>query len=76
MMRFPYGGNAGVPCTPDCPERSAECHGACQAYRQYRARLDEQCAQRRQKAEIGGSVTRERAYRRNLKNQMQGRKIP
>ncbi len=28
------------PCTRDCPERSATCHGSCPKYATYRERLD------------------------------------
>lgn len=73
-MRDASKNGAHIPCKPDCTGRSPECHGACQAYKEYRARMDEIRAERLKAAEADQSTTRERAIRRNLKNQMQGRR--
>lgn len=29
-----------IPCVRDCPERSAECHAACEKYAEYRKAMD------------------------------------
>ena len=39
-------------CTPDCPNRSGDCHGTCKVYKEQRAELDETNAQERQKNEV------------------------
>ena len=42
----PDGGGKDVPpCKPGCPDRSAECHGSCEAYQAWsRARREKQDA--------------------------------
>ena len=29
------------PCPPNCPNRKSACQGSCEAYKEYRAKLDE-----------------------------------
>ena len=43
------------PCKPDCPKRSATCHGTCKDYKEWRAELDERNAQERLKRDLGFS---------------------
>lgn len=45
-MRFNPTDSDHNPCDPDCPERNSECHGKCERYLKYRARKDEQLAER------------------------------
>ena len=42
---FDGGGKDVPPCKPGCPDRSAECHGSCEAYQAWsRARREKQDA--------------------------------
>lgn len=41
-----------IPCKRDCPDRSAECHGSCEKYREFKAKMDEARARRFADAEI------------------------
>lgn len=52
MYKIKYAMTCGteIPCTQDCPDRSPECHGQCQAYKEYRARMDQRREVRRQQA--------------------------
>lgn len=72
--RLAYGGSMEVPCKPGCHDRSAECHGKCQAYKAYRAEMDAKRDARAKDSAIYISQAKMRSIRKNERQRMQGRR--
>lgn len=61
-----------IPCTRDCPDRSAGCHGKCARYLEFRRKCDEiRTLKSRDKAQdllAAGAQSRKDRYRRSYRN--------
>lgn len=53
-----------IPCKPDCPDRSPTCHGTCERYAAFAAKVEAERAERQRQADIdsGQIVNRERFW--------------
>ena len=52
-----------IPCRPDCPRRRADCHPGCPEYKEFRASLDRQNAEKRKERDVY-------AYRKQRREQI------
>lgn len=75
-IKYAHTSGTGITCTQDCPDRSPECHGQCQAYKEYRARIDERREVRKQQAaDTYYSARRETARREKAMRGMNRRHV-
>lgn len=65
-MRMPPG-------RKDCPDRSAECHTTCAAYKEFRAKCDEDIKERRKETMLNDNPHIRRIMRENEMRQKRGR---
>jgi hypothetical protein len=58
-----------IPCKPDCPKRSWDCHAKCPEYAEYKMSSDEE-RERNHKIRVENALLRQEEIRRNTRGRI------